>query len=381
MLIFVSNDLTISSPKTYLSTNVSAGGSVLPWRSPAITNASWAIQIGNTSEATSEIVILGTATPSGTAGTITGTVAYDHPADTPIFGIKYNQIVVERSTAGTAGTATPLTGGTISIQSTGTLTYYDDTSGAVGYAYKTYFRNSVLAVNSSESDWITTGGFPFYSLGKMKQRVKDKLVSSGYISGINVDDSMISDWINEWLEQMQSSAIDVNEDYNLGTMAISYAANVELGTVTATDFRGGLTRAWLTDSSGTYIAKKEDSNSFSPNGVFSSTYPLFYMQGDSVIGRRPFDSAGTLVCEYPKLNTLLTSDDDVLPITMQGYTKSFIDYAHSQALFKDQKIQEAQAKLTEALTMKERFMKEITPRNRTSATYIDMVEMGSDEVW
>lgn len=382
-LIKVENNLTVGQTPTFLTSNISAGTNVVPVKNLNNFTLSWAVQIGNTGEATTEISLLSSATPSGTLGTLTANITQDHPTDTPIFPIKYDKVVFMRSTTGTAGIATQIANGTISIQPQGTTTFFDDTTSASGYAYQTYFYNSVTAGSSSISSWITTSGFPFYSLGKLRQRVKDKLVSAGYINGINIDDTMITDWFNEWLEQMQSKAIDVNEDYNLGTFQIAYTGTQELGTVTQTDFRGGFKRVWYVDGSGTFTATKMDSNSFSPNKTFTTTYPYFYMQGDSVVGRKPSDATGTLIFEYPVLNTIMTNDSDTLPITMQGYTKSFIDYAHSQALFKDQKIEEANAKLGEAMNGLATFMKELTPRQKTGATFVDIVEdtAADQELW
>lgn len=372
MIIKTENNLTAIAPRTYLSQAVAAGNSIFPWKSP-IGNAQWAVQLGNTGEAQSEILLLTSSTPAGTAGTTSANSLYDHAADTPIFAIKYDQIVFERSTTGTAGTAAPISNGTVGIMSTGTTTFFDDTTGASTYAYKTMFRNSSLAVNSTESDWITPTGFSFYSLGKIRQRVKDKLVSAGYISGINVDDSMIADWINEWMEIMTNEAIAVNEAYSMGTMEIDYAGTTELGTITATDFKQ-LYRVWYTDGSGTYTATKMDANSFSPNKTFVSTFPYFYMQGDNIIGRKPSDSAGTFTCEYYKLSPVLVEDTDQIPVNMQAYTKSFVDYGHSQALFKDQKIQEAKLKSDEAYGILQKFIQQITPRNKTGSTFIEIVE-------
>jgi hypothetical protein len=182
---------------------------------------------------------------------------------------------------------------------------------------------------------------------------------------------------------MQNQAADVNEDYNLGTMQVVYTNTQELGTVTNTDFKGGLKRAWYVDGSGTFQATKMDSNSFSPNRVFVNTFPYFYMQGDSVIGRKPADNTGTMVFEYPKLNAILVNDSDTLPVSMQGYTKSFVDYCHAQALFKDQKIEEAQSKMQEAMGQLGEFKKLIAPRNMTGMSVIDIVEDtgGDNELW
>lgn len=374
--------MQVDAPFTYLSQLVSAGTNVFPWKSP-IGNASWAVQFGATGENQSEILLFSSATPTGTAGTTTANSLYDHPADTPLYAIKYDQIVYERSTTGTAGTAVPISGGTVNIQCTGTTTFFDDTTGASNYAYKTYFQNSVTSVKSTESDWIIPGGFSFYSLGNIRQRVKDRLVSAGYIDGLKVEDYMINGWINEWQELMTNVAADVNEDYQMGTLTVNFAGTTDLGTITTTDFRGGFKRVWYSDGSGTYQASKMDSNTFSPNKTFTNTFPYFFMQGDNVIGRRPNDTTGSFICEYYKVAPILIEDTDQVAITMQSYTKSFVDYAHAQALFKDQKITESQMKLDEAYKQLEIFKRQIAPRNTATFTSIDIVEDTGNEqsVW
>src|SRR5205814_1972920 len=152
----------------------------------------------------------------------------------------------------------------------------------------------------------------------------------------------------------------------MGTTSVSFASGVELGTITATDFKQ-LKRVWYADGSGTYQATKMDSNSYSPNRTFTTTFPYFYFEGDSVIGRKPSsgESAGTFVIEYYKLPSILVNDTDTLPINMQGYSKSFVNYAHSQALFKDTKIEDATHKLAEATADRDLFKKELTPRSKT----------------
>ncbi len=380
MIIQSLNNFTLNTPKTYLSSSISSGTSIIPLRNVNDFNPLWAIQIGETGQQQTEILNLTSGVPSGTLGTTATNTSFDHTADTPVYGIKYDQIVFGRSTAGTLGTAVPL--GTVNIQANGSMTYFDDVSGSSTYAYKTYLRSSSLAVNATESDWITPQGFTPYMLGKIRQRIKDKLVSSGYISGIQVDDSMINDWINEWLEVMTNTAIDVNEGYSMGTFQIAYTGQNDLGTITAQDFKQ-LERVWYIDASGTFQATKQDDNSFSPNKTYSVTYPYFSLVGDAMIRRRPNDADGTLLCQYYKLSPQLIEDTDQLPQSMWGYTKAFVDYGHAQALFKDQKTDESGMKLQETSALLDRFRKEITPRSKTGATYIDIVEdtAADQELW
>lgn len=377
MIIQVRNNQDVNAPITYTTFPEVAGTNVLRWQNPSGFTASWAIQVGATGAEKTEVALLGPSTPAGTAGTLTANDSFDHPADTPIYGIKYDQVVYEVSLTGTSGAATPITNGTVTYQPNSNVTIFDHTSGLSTYAYKTYFRNSVSGSISTESDWITSAGFPFASLGRMRQRVKDKLYNASYIP----NDSMIDDWFNEWLEQMNNTMVDVNEDYGLGTTSVAFAINVELGTITASNFRGQTKRVWYVDATGTFPARKMDSNQFNPNTIFVNVNPYYYMQGDAIIGRKPLDTAGTLLIEYPLMQPLLVNDDDLLPIPMFGYTSSFVNYALGQAKNKDNKAEEGAALEVKAEASRAQFTKLLTPRLRSSQTTIDIVETtGNDDV-
>jgi len=130
MIIRARNILADDSPKTYLTNKESAGTNVLRWKNPNAFEASWAIQVGETGEEQTEVMILGTSTPAGTAGTLTANTLYEHPADTPLYAVKFDQIVFEQSTVGTAGTAVPLANGTITLQADHKFTQFDDTTGS-----------------------------------------------------------------------------------------------------------------------------------------------------------------------------------------------------------------------------------------------------------
>lgn len=368
MLINTLNNLTINAPKTFLTNAEASGTNVLRWRNPNGFNASWGIQVGETGEEQTEIVLLGTATPSGTAGTLTANTLYEHPADTPIYAIKYNQIVFERSTAGTAGTATPMTNGTVTIQADHTFTQFDDTSGSTSYAYRTYYRSSVLAVNSTESDWITPAGFSFYSLAKMRDRIKRKLWASSYIQ----EDQTIDDWINEWKDEMSNAVIKVNQDYALGTVDVAFGT-AGLGTITTADFKQ-VRRFWVVGPTGTFESTKMSVNGYVPNQSFATTEPYHNWQGDTVFEVKPSDGGGTARLQFYRFGTTMVNDTDELPLPMRSYTKSFIDYGLAQALFLDGKVSEYDRKLGEANTGKLSFVTEIVPHDASGPTYIDLVE-------
>jgi len=111
-------------------------------------------QFGQSGEERSEIALVN-GTPS--SGTITvSALRYPQPTDTPVFSIKYNKVVIKRSTTGTAGSASLF--GTTSITPDQIYTQFEDTTSQPGYAYKTAFYNSALDVYSLDSNWITSSG-------------------------------------------------------------------------------------------------------------------------------------------------------------------------------------------------------------------------------
>lgn len=372
MIVKCLNNLTDNAPKTELSF-AETGTTALRWKNYSGFSPSWAIQIGETGEEKSEIRLLGTAAISGTAGTITAATTYDHPADTPLYAIKYDKVVFERSTDGTAGTATPMANGTVTIQPGGEYTIFDDTSGSASYAYKTYFRNSILDVTTVESDWQTSAGYDFYSQAKIRERAKARMLNK-------VDDDKINDWINEWLEKMNNTAIDVNEDYSLGTCNVGFSGTTQEGTITSDDFKQ-VRRAWHTGDGSTWyrMTKKEYAN-VEPNEEYNETDPHYYMKGDNVIGRIPHNTAGTIGLTYYKLNATLSNDTDTLPVAMRGYTSSFVKFCEAQAKKEDNKATEAEKLELQAEFDRKQFGNEIANRNKSGVTMISIVEdLGDSE--
>src|ERR1035437_5758633 len=238
MLINLSNQLTQQQgiQQTYVATAVSAGGTSSPVKNIDSLTANWAVQMGQTGEEAAEIMLIsgvpsGTILNFGTSPSHTGgTLLFGHAQDTPIYQIHYDQFVLNRSTAGTAGTFSALA--TISITPDSLYTQYNDTTGAAGYAYYAQYYNSVTGDLSGSSSAFIPGGPTYYSLQKLRQRTKDKLFSAGYIR----DDSVITDWVNEWNELMTNSAIKVNQNYMLGTSQYGFGTS-GLGTITDITFK------------------------------------------------------------------------------------------------------------------------------------------------
>ena len=367
-LIKVSNNLDNNASKSFLSGSLASGGTTIPVKNINGFSASWAIQLGKTGEETSEILIVGTAIPSGTALNTTGTIRFPHPTDTPVYATKFDQVIFKRSTTGTAGTATAITGGTVAITPDNAYTIYDDTTATSSYAYKVSYYASVLAEESTDSDWIVPTGFDFYSLAGIRQRVKRKLFDSTFLD----DDVQIDDWTNEWLEKMNNVAIDVNKDYSIGTVDVNIGTS-GLGTITSTDFKE-VRRVWFTtNSSDYYKASKKSMIEFAPNDTYNETHPYYYMQGDNVIGKLPA-TQGTARLVYYTLPTRLSNDTDLLPISMRGYTKSFVDYALGEASYLDNKDNLGDKYSAKAEIELNKFRNEIAPRSKSGPQYITMTD-------
>lgn len=373
MLIPNRNILDQSSQWTALSVGVAAGATTSPVKNTTGLTTSWAIQYGATGEEQTEIVI---GTPTN-IGTIThAALSFSHPADTPVYYIKFDQVVFERSLTGTAGVAAPLTNGTIGIRADGTVSIFDDTSGTPTYAYKTFYRNSSMSVNSIESDWITSAGFTDYSLASIRERAKRKLWNADYI-----DDDFIDDSINDWKDEWTNSAIQANEDYAIGTVAVGFGT-AGLGTVISTDFKQPR-RIYITyDGVNKFLSNKTTSNSFGPTTSFTPSRPMHNWQGDNIFQVHPSDTAGTAEIEYYKLNARLVNDTDEVPTPMKGYTKTAVVYVVAQAYGKDEKWDAYDRKMGEVNADKQTFISQISPRDKTGPTYIRITEpVEGDNYW
>lgn len=378
MKVGINNNLADQAQYSYLTSTVNAGTTALPIRNINSFNANYAIQIGKTAEEQSEIKVITSVAPSGTALAVTANTTYEHPSDTQVFNIKFDQVIFLRSTIGTSGTATALTGGTVSITPDSPRTEFDDTTGASAYAYRAQFRNSVTTDVSALSDWLTQTGFAFYSLAKIRERIKRKFPNATFIG----EDIVIDDWVNEWLEKMNNTLIDVNKDYALGTVDVGFGT-AGLGTITATDFKE-VRRLWVTYDSTTYAeATKQGITDYTPSQIFNSTHPYFNYQGDTTFQVRPSDQAGTARIVYYKLQPLLVDDTDELPTSMHAYSKSFVDYGESQGLYLDDKDTKAARKENVALQEHDKFRMQMTPRSMTGPGEQTIVEpiSGDEGVW
>jgi hypothetical protein len=368
MLLSVENNLQ-SLPQvlnSFVTSNISSGGTTIPVRNLNGFTAQYAVQLGRTGEEQSEIVVINT--PSGTAIPLySGTLVYSHNLDTPVYQIHYDQIVFERSTSGTAGTATALA--TVSITPDSLYTEYNDSSGASTYAYKTFYRNSISGDTSSESDWFTPSGPTYYSLQKVRQRAKSALYNANYLK----DDTVITDWINEWIEEMTNSAIKVNQAYSVGTVNVAFGT-AGLGTITDSTFKQPI-KIELTWDGTIYVNSREiPINQWSTKEFYSSVAPRHYWMGDIIFGILPYGSLGTAKITFAARNTPLVNDTDELSFTLRSYTTSCVNYVLYRAYDNDNKGEQADKYYNKYLVSQKVFLGEITPRDQTGVKTIDFLD-------
>lgn len=355
---------------TYLSVAGTASQTIFDLKNTNGFEANLVAQIGETGHERTENLLISGAPASG-KGTVTAGAAYSHPVDTPVYCYRFDQIIFKRSTDGTAGTATAMTDGTITITPDSLETVFEDANAATGYAYKTQYKNSVSSAVSPESDWITFEGFPAYSLAGMRQRIRNKIPEINEIT-----DDMIHEWINEWRQEMTNAANQVNEDWSLGTVDVAFSGTAQEGTITAFDYVSPV-RVWQTTNGIEWFkSTKTDYNRPYPDQVFNSTNPMHYFKSDNVIGRLPAETSGTLRITYDSLGTAMENDSDLLPYSMRGFSKSFIDYGLAQVSRRPEINDKAEASKMEdrAYAQREDFVTKISPRDNTGPEYVDIVE-------
>lgn len=365
MFIRVKNNLTDKAPKSNLSTSIQAGENIIPVKNINDFQVNYYSQLGKTGEERSEIVQI-TSVPAG--GTFSSSpTRYPQPTDTPAFAIKYNQVVILRSTSGTAGSASLY--GTVDITPDQAFTQFEDPTAQSGYAYKTQFKNEVLDIYSSESNWITTAGYSPYSRAGLRDAVRRRIKN---IPGIEDDD--INLFLNEYMEMMRSAAVQINEDYGLGTLNISVGAGTQEYNVSQQNpLSRTPVRVWMITAGGTVPYLPIYTSDIVPRMNYAWD-PRFYLPGDNTIGVLPVpEQAGTLQVIQNVIDDRLDSDDQEIPQPMKPYTTGFIDYATSLCYREDGK--DALAETRERLAMDKigLFKKEINPRQMMTNQQVDQV--------
>ena len=372
-MLRVRNLSHINAPVTYLTTVGTSGTVDLNVKNTSQFEPSYALQIGETGEEQTEVKILGTAALAKTAGTLTTNLDFEHPADTPVYGIKWDQVIFQGDSSGTAGTAASLVNGTVTYQPNSEYTQFDYSSThTTAHGYRSVLQSSIGTatwVDSAQSDWMTSDGLSFYSLGGIRKRIKSKLWDSSFIR----DEREIDDWNNEFKDKMVNAVISVNKGYAMGTADFSFDSN-GLGTITTADFKD--VRRFEVSHNGTdwYLSSKMDINDFLPEEQFVDTHPYHAWVGDTVFQIKPEDSGGSARITFYRFGTTMVNDTDTLPQPLRPYTDGFVEYSLAQALSKDNKPTDSANKLREANGVVGQFVEEIAARDKSGATYMNLTE-------
>jgi hypothetical protein len=124
------------------------------------------------------------------------TLKNQHPVDTTIKIIPYNQIEFGYSTNGTAWNVLD----TVDIQSDDKATPYNHSSGLSSYYYRYRFYNSTTTLYSSYSSTVLGSGFSRQALFSLREAVREEL---GQANEDFITDSMIDRWLNDAQDEIK----------------------------------------------------------------------------------------------------------------------------------------------------------------------------------
>lgn len=173
------------APQTSLTAGVSAAGLTLTvFDNNGFTNGDYII-VGEPGQERSEIRRIGAAVTAGTSLTVDA-LTYDHPIDTPVTFIPWNQVEISRTTT-TTGTKTEIT--TMNIQIDRPSTTYVNT-GTVGTYYFARYENSASVTSSEYSDYAIATGYATTSV----RAAKDEALS---MVNEKVSDVISEDFLNK----------------------------------------------------------------------------------------------------------------------------------------------------------------------------------------
>ena len=191
------------------------------------------------------------------------------------------------------------------------------------------------------------------------------------------DDLIWDRWTNEFKDKLTNAAIQVNEDYSLGTVDVGFGTD-GLGTVTTEDFKQPR-RVWVKYGGNDFVeSTKQESNDDFPNRTYVSTQPQHFWFGNDIIQVKPEELGGTARIMFYRQGTTMVNDTDELPRYMRGYTDGFVEYNLIQAQYKDAKMTMSEKKLAESSLIRE-FTGQLTPRDKSSADRIKIVEPVSSD--
>jgi len=225
---FYTNNTTITKDKknTYLSSDLSAGANMSVQSIMGLSGTGHIFLVGEIGQKKSEIVYNSNGTaPSGTTIYFQTACLYDHPQDTKVYVINFDQYALSHSSGLTSEKGTIATAG---LQVDLLETLYRDLNYNTGYAFA-QFKNSLTSTFSIVSDPIPYAGFADNTAHQIKKRALDSVNEQ-------IDTELIT---NEYLDECLSEA---RREYHNATGKRPYRRkfNADIGNVSTGMYRVGL---------------------------------------------------------------------------------------------------------------------------------------------
>ncbi len=214
--------LTKDKKFTYLSSDASATDTTLTVQSITGFTTDQILCIGEIGREKSELVQThATTSPSGSTITLTAAITFDHPQDTKVYLVDWDQVEFSHAST-TTGDKSVLS--TEDIQADDTETRYKDTAQSSGY-YFTRFKDSVNTTYSSYSDPVPYAGYGDNTVFSIKQRALESV-------GESIGDLISHDFLNKTLWEGRRELHN-----SLKRWSFRKEFNYNLGNVSTGDYR------------------------------------------------------------------------------------------------------------------------------------------------
>jgi hypothetical protein len=291
-----------------------------------------------------EIVKTHTSTPpTQTLITLAAALLMNHPTDTPVALLDWDQIEISKATA-KGGTYTVIA--TINITPDEDGTTYKDTGGLTTDYYRIRFINSIDATFSGNSAEFPATGFTDETLAGMVQAIYNEFSKQSNKLLRRTD---IVRWLNEGYMKVATAFIDQDIDYYIkyGTDGngglIPFLAGQRSYSVTGSmpDFVRAKRWDFTFDGVNFYPADPIDSTFDNPASTYVNTTPKYYYEASNIVPRPlPTQSVGGMRPRYVYLPPLMTTDD-MVPDLPPGRRTILVNYALQKAFQADNKMDTA----------------------------------------
>ena len=293
--IYIDNTILTKDKKdTYLSADVSSGASTITVQSITGFAIDQILLISEIEQEKTEIIKTHASTsPTGTTITLASNLIFDHPQDTKVYIIDWDQVEISWAST-TTGTKSVLD--TIDIQVDQKETLYDETTKSSGY-YFTRFKNTIDTIYSSYSDAVPYAGYADNTVFMIKKRALDSIDET-------IGELITHEFLNEALWQGRREYHDA-----IGKRPFRRIFNKDIGNVTTGMFKIAAPSDLEDSSSGRNLYgirigtemnmskydKKEWDQDF--RGIPRTTLASDYAVVDAAItltDSRDFDESGTI---------------------------------------------------------------------------------------